>query len=124
MENLSLDDVFNQLKLAFERRKFEILNPLQDHVPSFFAFNKRYKEKLIFIVVDLELKERIVVRIYNARSANTKKIDDALQKSENFFSINSDKDLEKIISADLKAYPDIDDIANKFTRAYSFIVDR
>ena len=122
MKKQILDVVFYQLKLAFERRNFEIMIPEQDHGCSFFAYNKKREKIPIFIVTDFSIGEMVKIRIYNPHGLNANKKREILQKQGDFFSLNADNELEKTIPVDLGAYPNIDDIANNFTRAYSFIV--
>lgn len=122
MNQLALGNVFEQLKAAFGRRQFEILIPVQSRNFKFFARSKKHKSIPISINVELGIDEGIRIRICNDYSLRLEKVETALHGHEEFFSVNSDGDIEKNIPADMGAYPDIDQIADKFTRAYCLIV--
>lgn len=118
----SLIEIFEQLRKAFERRKFKVLDLGQDPYYAFSAFNRKHKNIPIFILVEFDAEDRIKIKIHNSDALQIEKTEEMLQKFRGFFSVNSNKELERIIELNQKECACIEDIANNFTQAYGFIV--
>lgn len=119
MKSINLEDVFEQLMLAFQRRQFKMSNT---HALSFSVYSEKHRNVPVSIIVETDIEEGIRIRIYNSYSIHPEKVKAMLQRHGDLFKENADDDIEKIIPADSGGYPDIEDIANRVTQAYFFVV--